>query len=99
MMDGIEVWQDEVYESECCECQVHAGYATAMADQPCPSCEEPAVWVPVCITNHEADEHAVCVRETGWWWWSCWPGCLPDSDAFGPFETEALARADAARWT
>lgn len=32
----------------------------------------------------------------GWYWWSCFPGCLPDSDPFGPFETEAEA-LDAAR--
>jgi hypothetical protein len=27
----------------------------------------------------------------GWYWWSCFPGCLPDSDAFGPFDSEAEA--------
>lgn len=31
----------------------------------------------------------------GWYWWSCSPGCLPDGDAVGPFETEAEALADA----
>lgn len=31
----------------------------------------------------------------GWYWWSCFPGCLPDSDPHGPFETEADALADA----
>lgn len=31
----------------------------------------------------------------GWFWWSCQPGCLPDGDAFGPFNTEADAIADA----
>lgn len=23
--------------------------------------------------------------EPGFYWWPCLPGCLPDSDAFGPF--------------
>jgi hypothetical protein len=23
----------------------------------------------------------------GWYWWSCFPGCLPEGDAFGPFPT------------
>lgn len=32
----------------------------------------------------------------GWFWWSCFPGCMPDSDPFGPFATEAEAVADAA---
>jgi len=31
----------------------------------------------------------------GFYWWSCLPGCLPDSDPFGPFETEQEAVADA----
>lgn len=31
----------------------------------------------------------------GWYWWSCFPGCLPDSEPFGPFPTEAAALADA----
>lgn len=31
----------------------------------------------------------------GWYWWPCYPGCMPDSRAVGPFETEALALADA----
>jgi len=31
----------------------------------------------------------------GWYWWTCLPGCMPDSDPFGPFETEAEAVEDA----
>jgi hypothetical protein len=34
-------------------------------------------------------------RESGWYYWFCFPGCLPDSDAFGPFESAAAAQADA----
>ena len=33
--------------------------------------------------------------EAGWYWWSCFPGCMPDSDPFGPFDTEEEAVADA----
>lgn len=33
--------------------------------------------------------------EPGWYWWACFPGCLPDSDPNGPFATEAEALADA----
>lgn len=33
--------------------------------------------------------------EPGWYWWSCFPGCLPDGDPIGPFATEAEALADA----
>ena len=31
----------------------------------------------------------------GWYWWSCFPGYLPDSDPSGPFNTELAAIADA----
>lgn len=31
----------------------------------------------------------------GWFWWSCFPGCLPDGPANGPFPTKAEALADA----
>lgn len=31
----------------------------------------------------------------GWYWWPCFPGCLPDGDPVGPFDTEAEAIADA----
>ena len=27
----------------------------------------------------------------GWFWWACYPGCLPNSDAFGPFPTGCRA--------
>src|SRR5690349_2405631 len=25
----------------------------------------------------------------GWFYWFCFPGCMPDGDAIGPFATEA----------
>lgn len=31
----------------------------------------------------------------GWYWWSCFPGCLPDGAPIGPFETESAALSDA----
>jgi hypothetical protein len=33
--------------------------------------------------------------EPGWYWQACFSGCLPDGEPIGPFETEALAIADA----
>lgn len=33
--------------------------------------------------------------DVGWYWWSCFPDCLPDGDPIGPFATEAEALADA----
>nr|ANO58286.1 hypothetical protein [uncultured Alphaproteobacteria bacterium] len=35
-------------------------------------------------------------REWGeWHWWSCFPGCLPDGDPIGPFDSEQQAIDDA----
>ena len=31
----------------------------------------------------------------GWYYWYCFPGCLPDSDPFGPFASYEEAEADA----
>jgi hypothetical protein len=31
----------------------------------------------------------------GWFWWSCFPGCLPDSSPMGPFASHAEALKDA----
>jgi len=31
----------------------------------------------------------------GWYYWSCFPGCLPDSDPHGPFDSEDAALEDA----
>lgn len=31
----------------------------------------------------------------GWYWWACFPGCLPDGEPHGPFPTEQDAINDA----
>jgi hypothetical protein len=33
--------------------------------------------------------------EGGWFWWSCFPGCMPDGPAIGPFKTAKEALEDA----
>jgi hypothetical protein len=33
--------------------------------------------------------------EAGWYWWACFPGCLPDGEPCGPFATKDEAIADA----
>jgi hypothetical protein len=33
--------------------------------------------------------------DAGWYYWFCFPGCLPDSDPIGPYTTEAEALAAA----
>lgn len=48
-----------------------------------------------CVGNGDLEDGPL---PTGWYWWSCFPGCLPDSEPFGPFETEDEALADARDW-
>ena len=43
-----------------------------------------------CIVDDEGD-----CGGTGWYWQSCFPGCLPDGEPVGPFDTEEDALADA----
>lgn len=33
--------------------------------------------------------------EPGWYWWACFPGCLPDSDPCGPWPSKEAAMEDA----
>ena len=33
--------------------------------------------------------------EGRWYWQACWPGCLPDGEINGPFDTEQAAVDDA----
>lgn len=62
----------------------------------CPVCDDeyPAVPEDTEETCCHGEPYAIDDREV-WWWWSCQPGCLPDSDPFGPFDTEEEALADA----
>jgi hypothetical protein len=41
------------------------------------------------------DQENTADMETGWYWWACFPGCLPDGDQSGPFNTSTLAYEDA----
>jgi hypothetical protein len=44
----------------------------------------------------DAEIKASADELAGWYWWTCFPGCLPDSDASGPFKSSREARRDAA---
>ena len=48
--------------------------------------------------DREAMFDAMCEEEGitgGWFYWYCFPGCLPDSEAIGPFDSYAAAKTDA----
>ena len=42
----------------------------------------------------EGYDEVSCVTP-GWFWWACFPGCMPDGELNGPFDTGALAIDDA----
>ncbi len=56
---------------------------------------------PLCHMNSRDRDKAIAwaVEESritgGWFWWACFPGCLPNSYAFGPFDTRQAALDDA----
>ena len=52
-------------------------------------------WLAEMIEESEDDPFECAKALEGWYWWACSPGCLPDSEPCGPFETEAEAIADA----
>ena len=45
--------------------------------------------------GEESDEYTMLLTAAGWYWWACFPGCLPDGNPNGPFATEAEATANA----
>lgn len=59
---------------------------------------------PLCTTDEPAGDYFAAQRaeiaehtanHVGWYWQSCFPGCLPDGESNGPFATEAEAADDA----
>ena len=40
------------------------------------------------------DDGDSALELTSWYWWPCFPGCLPDSEPVGPFDTKEEALAD-----
>ena len=42
--------------------------------------------------NFDEDSQPV---KPGFYWWSCFPGCIPDGSASGPFKSEQDAIKDA----
>lgn len=57
---------------------------------------------PSEVESYEHPEQGTCYQvkatrmavepcKAGWYWWFCFPGCLPDSEPSGPFKTENAA--------
>jgi hypothetical protein len=48
-----------------------------------------------CMDGHKGQGVTPDDVQTGWFYWFCFPGCMPEGDPIGPFDTEAEAIADA----
>jgi hypothetical protein len=65
-----------------------------------PSRETDEHALPDAEVFHSVDHNAYAEcdgdrLDEGWYWWPCFPGCLPDGEPVGPFETEDEAIKDA----
>ncbi len=59
------------------------GYDTTGSFEVFHKSNEEATW-----TDEDGEQHTT---GAGWYWWPCFPGCLPDGDPIGPFGTEEEA--------
>ncbi len=92
-LPDVEVWQDKIVilRTGCGEFEVGQ-----MSEYPrgfCPSCER-ATCVNSLATFDPSESGIQHTDKTGWFYQFCFPGCLPDSDPFGPFQTEQEAIND-----
>ena len=45
--------------------------------------------------DNDPDSCDVVEYKPGFYWWACFPGCMPDGDPVGPFSSEDEAVKDA----
>ena len=84
-LPDVEVWEDTIVEIST-DCGVfEVGSLSENARGFCPSCDK-----ATCV--HDLDDDGIVRTErTGWFYWFCFPGCLPDSEPNGPYATEQEA--------
>lgn len=79
---NIQVWQDkEAMCMECGDCCPSERWPDGAQNH-----DEGCSRVPTDVKHSEV---------ASWWWETCSPGCLPDSEVAGPFNTEREALEDA----
>lgn len=71
----------EIFEAAVLECVSCDSIYADLEGRTCEQCDAPLLPQVPC--------------RDAWWWWVCFPGCLPDSDVHGPFDSEKEALADA----
>ena len=68
----------------------HEGYHSFHADET----QEPYGSFEVFFKDENEEDMG-----PGWYWWSCFPGCMPDSYPQGPFAYSIQAHQDADEWS
>lgn len=89
-LPDLEVWRSEVYRYDC-----HACGSVSEQDEEQATADPDGATCPACERQGPGEGTLVRTGRKGWYWWSCFPGCLPASDPHGPFDTEDEALTDA----
>ncbi len=92
---NTEMWLESVTHIDCPHCgqfSLPHDSAYATSEVYCPSCER-LIWT---LENGSDSDPRSDAGFMAWWFWFCFPGCLPDSSVFGPYTTREEA-IDAAR--
>lgn len=80
---NLQVWEAREYKCETCGASQPAGDTFEHLTD----CED--------MAPGGRGSHVTHKTKLVWWWQSCSPGCLPDSEAMGPFDSEREALEDA----
>ena len=97
--DNFEDWKDERREKKLAGIEIFEVTAGDFLNA------EPGSWQADLVAEalkrfpdqlHRIDDQTEDIAKSfaGFYWWSCQPGCLPDGEANGPFETAEEAEED-----
>lgn len=84
----VRVEEARVYDS-------HAGYHQFHAEET----QEPYGSFEVFFHDNQNPGYLSTGQDGGWYWWSCFPGCMPDGEPNGPFAYSQQAHEDADEWS
>lgn len=86
-LPDVETFRCNAYTCDACDATTPGfGDYYGVVDLDCPVCG--AKDTRCLVIDNDAFQKP-------WWYWPCFPGCLPDGGPIGPFDTEADALADA----
>lgn len=96
-MASVEIWRDAVLTVVCAQCNSEMDLAAESVHANAHRRELDGELVARCPDCASDCPMPTPTGRAGYFWWSCLPGCLPDSEPQGPFETfrEAQAAANA----